>query len=94
MAAGADSDQDEEVEEFFGNETHTGTGNEGPDFTRAATLGMNGPNPQAALKKKKVFYYYSLNFDHEFEHDQDTVYFAFSQPFTLSQIVRDVLTIE
>ena len=55
MAAGADSDQDEEVEEFFGNETHTGTGNEGPDFTRAATLGMNGPNPQAALKKKESF---------------------------------------
>jgi hypothetical protein len=45
MAAGADSDQDEEVEEFFGNETHTGTVNENPDFTRAATLGMNGPNP-------------------------------------------------
>jgi hypothetical protein len=58
-------------------------------------MGMNsGPTTQMTLKKKKVFYYYSLVFDFEFEHDQDTVYFAFSQPYTYSQIVRDFLTIE
>jgi len=37
LAAGADSDQDEEVEEYFGNETNKISGNEKLDFSRAAT---------------------------------------------------------
>lgn len=93
MAAGADSDQDEEVEEFFGNETDKGPGNEGQDFSRAVSMGMNS-GANTVLKKKRVFYYYSLVFEFEFEHDHDTVYFAFSQPYTYTQIVRDVLTLE
>lgn len=37
IAAGADSDQDEEVEDYFGNET-TKLVNDKVDFTRAATF--------------------------------------------------------
>lgn len=71
------------MEEFFGNETGKGPGNEGQDFSRAVSMGMNtGAN--TALKKKRAFYYYSLVFEFEFEHDHDTVYFAFSQPYTFS----------
>lgn len=45
FAAGVDSDQDEEAEEFFGNETAKGTGNENSDFSRAVSnLGIVGIN--------------------------------------------------
>ena len=77
LAAGADSDQDEEVEEFFGNETGK-CDNPATDFSRAASLAQNN-NP---LRKKRTFYYYSLVFEVEFEFDNDTVQFAFSQPYT------------
>ena len=40
---------------------------------------------------KKIFYYYSLQFDVQFEHDDDTVFFAFSQPFTYTQILKEIL---
>jgi len=46
-------------------------------------MGMNS-GANAALKKKRAFYYYSLVFEFEFEYDHDTVYFAFSQPYTYS----------
>lgn len=36
----------------------------------------------ASLKKKRKFFYYSLVFEVEFEHDDDIAYFAFSQPYT------------
>lgn len=79
LAAGIDSDQDEEVEEFFGNETGKGAGNENTDFSRAVSnAGINGANQQNLLRKKRIFYYYALVFEVEFEFDYDTVYFAFS----------------
>ena len=37
-----------------------------------------------SLKKKRKFFYYSLVFEVRFEHDDDTVFFAFSQPYTYS----------
>ena len=37
-----------------------------------------------SLKKKRKFYYYSLVFEVRFDHDDDTVFFAFSQPYTYS----------
>jgi hypothetical protein len=30
------------------------------------------------LKKKRIFYYYALVFEVEFEYDDDIVFFAFS----------------
>ena len=44
-----------------------------------------------SLKKKKRFYYYSLNFEVRFEHDDDIVYFAFSQPYPYSQVMAEIL---
>ena len=93
IAAGADSDQEEEVEEFFGNETAKGQGNDATDFTRAVT-NVAKPVEQSPLKKKRIYYYYSLIFEVEFEYDNDTVFFAFSQPYTYTQIMRDLLALE
>jgi hypothetical protein len=45
----------------------------------------------ASLKKKKVFYYYALVFNVTFEHDDDIVYFAFSQPYPYTQIISEIL---
>ena len=44
-----------------------------------------------SLKKKRKFFYYSLVFEVRFEHDDDTVFFAFSQPYTYSQTMSEVL---
>lgn len=49
---------------------------------------------EPALKKKKIYYYYSLIFEVEFEYDNDTVLFAFSQPYTYTQIMREILSLE
>lgn len=76
IAAGVDSDQEEEVEELFGNETAKNQGAENADFTRAVTQFAKDQQPQ--LKKKRIYYYYSLIFEVDFEYDNDTVYFAFS----------------
>ena len=51
-------------------------------------------NAEDLNKKKRTQYYYCLQFDYEFECDDDTVYFAFSQPYTYTQIMRDCLQIE
>ena len=94
LAAGADSDQDEDVEEAFGQETCKAQNADLTDtFTRATNLqtGQQSPSP---LKKKRTYYFYALVFEVEFEFDDDEVFFAFSQPYTYSQIVRDVLTFE
>lgn len=51
-------------------------------------------NPTAGnspLKKKRKFYYYALVFDVEFETDLDIVYFAFSTPYSYSQVVSELL---
>lgn len=37
-----------------------------------------------------MFYYYALRFSHEWEHDDDEIYFAFSQPYTYSEILNDL----
>lgn len=49
------------------------------------------PSAPSPIKKKRKFYYYALVFDYEFENDDDIVYFAFSQPYSYSQIVSDFL---
>lgn len=41
-------------------------------------------------KKKKVVYYYALVFEVEFEYDQDSVYFSFSQPYPYTQIINEL----
>ena len=41
-------------------------------------------------KKRKVFYYYALQFQYTFKHDDDSVYFAFSQPVTYTDILNDL----
>lgn len=45
---------------------------------------------QSPLKKKRKFYYYALVFEVEFENDEDIVYFAFSQPYSYSQVVSEI----
>ena len=75
IAAGTDSDQDDEIEELFGQETVKNQ-TEHLDFTKQATFALQQQN--TILKKKRTYYYYSLDFDVEFDYDDDTVYFAFS----------------
>ena len=48
-----------------------------------------GASPQ--IKKKRKFYYYALVFEVDFEFDDDIVYFAFSQPYSYSQVFSEVL---
>lgn len=38
--------------------------------------------------------YYTLTFIYEFEFDQDTVFFAYSVPYTYSDLTDDLLMIE
>ena len=38
--------------------------------------------------------YYTLTFTHEFEYSNDTVYFAYSVPYTYSDLVEDMSAIE
>lgn len=49
---------------------------------------------QEKPKKRKVFYYYALQFQYKFEHDDDSVYFAFSQPVSFTDILTDLHTQE
>ena len=42
------------------------------------------------MKKKKNFYYYALQFEFDCEKDDDTIYFSFCQPYTYTQIMKDV----
>jgi len=44
----------------------------------------------SSIKKKRIFYYYSLVFEVEFQHDNDSVCFAFSHPYTYTQILKDI----
>ena len=45
---------------------------------------------QEKPKKRKVFYYYALQFEYTFQHDDDSVYFAFSQPVSYTDILMDL----
>lgn len=38
--------------------------------------------------------YYSLSFTHEFEHSDDTVFFAYSLPYSYSDLKEDLIAIE
>ena len=41
-------------------------------------------------RKRRVFYYYALQFKYQFEFDDDTVYFSFAKPYTYSEILSDL----
>lgn len=46
---------------------------------------------------KKTFkqnYYFTLSFEYKFEYDQDIVYFAHSVPYTYTQLLRELDSIE
>ena len=101
LAAGADSDQEDWVEEAFGLDPDLAKGLQVPnndeetDYNRMAS-NAEAPTPLVnmrsglnkdivnSIKKKRKFYYYSLVFEVRFDHDDDTVFFAFSQPYTYS----------
>ena len=70
----------------------SGPGPEGPS-PLVNVRGTAGANKDIvnSLKKKRKFYYYALVFEVRFEHDDDTVFFAFSQPYTYSQVMADIL---
>lgn len=38
--------------------------------------------------------YYTLSFTYKFEHDYDTIYFAYSQPYTYSDLLEDLTAID
>ena len=101
LAAGADSDQEDWVEEAFGLDPdlakglHVPNNDEETDYNRM-TSNTEVPTPLVnmrsglnkdivnSIKKKRKFFYYSLVFEVRFDHDDDTVFFAFSQPYTYS----------
>ena len=39
-------------------------------------------------------YYYTLTFTHTFEHDDDSVFFSYSVPYTLSDLRNDLQRID
>jgi len=39
-------------------------------------------------------YFYTLTFTHTFEHDDDTVFFSYSYPYTLSDLRNDISLME
>ena len=43
---------------------------------------------QNSIKKKTSGHYYTLTFSVKFDHDDDTVYFAHSYPYTYSDLQR------
>lgn len=100
MAGCDDSDQEDWVEEVFANDNKAHDlgnttnplqpGNDG----RGGFLNEEQKQAMAALKKKKRFYYYALVFNVKFDHDDDIVYFAFSQPYPYSQIVSEIIQTE
>ena len=91
MAACDDSDQEEWIEEAFGmdqNGVHATSNNDSKGVS-------NEQKDQiASLKKKRKFYYYALVFNVKFEHDDDIVYFAFSQPYPYTQIISEIIQAE
>jgi hypothetical protein len=38
--------------------------------------------------------FYTLSFSYKFLHDEDTVYFAYSYPYTYSDLISDIFEIE
>ena len=40
------------------------------------------------------YYYYTLAFTYEFEHDEDTVFFAYTTPYTYSKLSSDLSSYE
>ena len=45
-------------------------------------------------KKRKPQYYYALQFDVTFTHNNDSVYFAYSLPYTLTEMTELILNKE
>lgn len=107
IAAGADSDQEEWIEEAFnkresaagGQQAATAVGlqdkdkrdDDGPDPGIVIDMGDKKDGDKVKKRKRRrVFYYYALRFQYTFEHDDDTVYFAFSKPITYSDILEDL----
>lgn len=54
------------------------------------TNNENAAAPKEKPKKRRIFYYYALRFQYEFENDDDSVYFAFSEPITYTEILEDL----
>ena len=45
-------------------------------------------------EQKKSKRYYCLNFEYQFEHEDDIVYFAYSYPYTCTEILADIHQME
>lgn len=60
-----------------------------PDSTPSLNRLDTGGNREKT-KKRRVFYYYALQFKYKFEFDNDTVYFSFAKPITYSEILEDI----
>lgn len=105
IAAGADSDQEEWVEEAFQKEHQPQTtqnvlnsppGQEGDEVYLELSPEEQKKRQQQTefakekIRKKRVFYYYALQFKYKFEFDEDTVYFSFAKPITYTEILTDL----
>ena len=89
----ADSDQEDWVEEAFGQGDDTLANLDG-NYQRMTSNNEGLQKQVTNLKKKRQFYYYALTFEVSFDHDDDSVYFAFSQPYPYSQIAANILEME
>jgi hypothetical protein len=45
-------------------------------------------------KKRKAQYYYAMQFEVSFMHNNDSVYFAYSLPYTLTDMTEKILVKE
>lgn len=75
LAAAADSDQDE--------------ANDDNDLLEQATSSkfLKSKSP----KKRKAQYYYAMQFEVSFMHNNDSVYFAYCLPYTLTEMTEKML---
>lgn len=48
------------------------------------------------IRKDYIYtkYFYTATFTHTFEYDDDTVFFSYSYPYTLTDLRNDMMTIE
>ena len=49
------------------------------------------------IRKEPIYMnrtYYTLTFTHEFQYDDDSVFFAYSIPYTYSDLLDDMIAIE
>jgi hypothetical protein len=60
-------------------------------FLSAAPPSRSHNHNSQKVVPRRTYYYYAMVFDVEFESDDDTVFFAFSQPYHYTDIINLLL---